>query len=333
MAQRIDFIDLAKGLGISIIALTHTFGLSGGLILDSLCIFKIPLFFILSGLFFRTYDSNYVFLKKKTNQLLIPILLVYLCIGIPSSFLINWHSGTLSAKELFFIPGDMSKINLGVSAASWFLLSLYISNMYFLFTYKVCKGRISMMAICSLGLGFFGYFLNTKGVILPMWLDTSLTTMPFFCLGFILRHHSTILNSIVTKNHYGLLAMSLVLLVCIVYTAWGQDITYVANHYEVHIVLLYAGGIVGSLFIIILSKVINHLPVFSYIGRYSIVVLITHQIQLFFIRNLFYQSGLPQENVVLNCMVFVIITLLSIPIIKFGIKYLPYLFAQKDLIK
>ena len=72
---------------------------------------------------------------------------------------------------------------------------------------------------------------------------------------------------------------------------------------------------------------------YSYIGKYSIVVLITHQAYRFFIRNILYQMEIPQDSNFLNLFVFIILMLIELPTIKYGIKYLPVCFAQKDLWK
>lgn len=93
------------------------------------------------------------------------------------------------------------------------------------------------------------------------------------------------------------------------------------------------GGVIGFLLVFMLSKILNSLPVFSYIGRYSIVVLLTHLLYLFAIRNVLYKLGVDQGALLTNIIVFVVIIAISIPTIKACIKFLPYCFAQKDLIK
>ena len=108
---------------------------------------------------------------------------------------------------------------------------------------------------------------------------------------------------------------------------------YAANRYTgVSFVRLYIGGFFGSIFMILISKFIGRLPIVSYIGRYSIVVLITHQFYLFVIRNVLYQINIPQDSAWVSLGVFLIVVLISLPTIKYGIKYLPYCFAQKELL-
>lgn len=71
MSQRIEFVDLAKGICISLVVLFHVFGDLSGDVIQLMNLFRMPLYFVLSGLFFKTYDGLIPFIKKKTNKLLI----------------------------------------------------------------------------------------------------------------------------------------------------------------------------------------------------------------------------------------------------------------------
>lgn len=73
--KRIEFIDLAKGVCILLVIMMHTDvnvdfpGLRG---------MRMPLYFILSGLFFKDYGGFLNLLVKKANKILIPFLFFYL---------------------------------------------------------------------------------------------------------------------------------------------------------------------------------------------------------------------------------------------------------------
>lgn len=69
--KRIDFIDLAKGICIIMVVVGHcgaTINIPGWEIV------RMPLYFILSGLFFKDYGGWVKFLIQKTNKILIPFL-------------------------------------------------------------------------------------------------------------------------------------------------------------------------------------------------------------------------------------------------------------------
>lgn len=89
MEQRIEFIDLAKGFCILLVILAHVFGDTSGTFIEMMDVFRMPLYFILSGLFFKTYGGIFPFFKKKTNKLLIPFICSYLFIILPAGCLLQ----------------------------------------------------------------------------------------------------------------------------------------------------------------------------------------------------------------------------------------------------
>ena len=193
-----------------------------------------------------------------------------------------------------------------------------------------------MISLFCVLLGILGYSMNVLDLYFPLWFDTSLTVMPFFLCGYLSRHYSNILYENFTKENLVIFIFSLFGLLFTYYVLeHGQlvSIYFFHNDYEVKILSLYLGGISGSYCILLFSKFFRHIPILSYIGRYSIVVLLTHQPILFFIRNTFYQLGVSQAGIFINFLIFIMILLLSVPIIWFCVKYLPYCFAQKDIWK
>lgn len=333
MKHRVEFVDLAKGFCILIIALTHTFGDSGGQTMEFLSIFKIPVFFMLSGFFFREYDSFFVFLKKKTNQLLIPVIFSFLIFSLDwTIFFSIINEEPLCVINLFFLP-DTWKINFGLSPSTWFLVCLFQIFIFYYFLYKIFHNRfILLMAVFAIG--GFGYYLNVIDISLPIWIDTAITTLPFFVIGRMIWREEGLLQKPTADIHYLLFAISFVVIILLFLTMDADDNTfYAANRYtSVSFVRLYLGGFFGSIFMILVSRFIGRLPIVSYIGRYSIVVLITHQFYLFVIRNVLYQINVSQDSAWVSVGVFFIIVLISLPTIKYGIKYLPYCFAQKELL-
>ena len=199
----------------------------------------------------------------------------------------------------------------------------------------ISKNIIIRIAL-SFACGVTGWYLGVSDVSLYAWIDSALTATPFFVMSYIMRHYGTILYNKMSAFDYAIGALCLVLLIGIYYYNKSFNevyIKYMYNRYDVNILTIYFGGIIGTYFILMLSKAFTHIPVLSYIGRYSVVILITHQAYIFFIRNILYQLSLPQDNAYLNFSIFVFLLLIELPTIKYGIKYLPVCFAQKDLWK
>ena len=68
---RIAYIDLAKGFCIALVVFYHSKGVLGVQYLTDIFFvsFRLPLYFFLSGLFFKEYGSFHNFFIKKTNRL------------------------------------------------------------------------------------------------------------------------------------------------------------------------------------------------------------------------------------------------------------------------
>lgn len=336
MKQRIEYIDLAKGICILLVVLLHVYGDTSGTAIRVMNLFRMPLYFVLSGLFFKSYGGLFPFIKKKTNKLLLPFAFFFLFVSIPSSAFLEWRFGTGEVGLGELLLGENGKLNLGINGASWFLLCLFFVNVWFYVAQLLCRGNVVWLAVLSLGCGLVGYALGQSGLFLPLWIDSSLTAMPFFLLGYVSRKYSDILSEPFSRKHLWMFAAALCCLLSVfaVDEAMGRGvIAFGDNHFDIPAASLYLGGMAGTWCVLMFSKRITHVPVISYLGRYSIVVLLTHLIYLFVLRNLLYQLHVPMESGWINFAVFLLIVLLSLPTVRLGTKYLPYCFAQKDLWK
>lgn len=86
-------------------------------------------------------------------------------------------------------------------------------------------------------------------------------------------------------------------------------------------------GIVGSIGFLSLARYINHVPIISYIGRYSIIVLITHKVFILVFGH--FIKGFDGSEI----LVFMLVLFAEIPTIFVCKKYFPYIYAQKELLK
>ena len=336
MTKRIEYIDLAKGICIMLVVLLHVFGDMSGTVIKIMNLFRMPLYFVLSGLFFKQYEGFYSFLKKKTNKLLIPFLFTFILIVLPSTLLLSWkmHTPIVWHDWIFDING---KLNLGIDGTIWFLLCLFFMNIYFYLIFLLCRQNTIGIVILSCLCGLAGYMLNSYNQYLFVWMDSALTALPFFMFGYMMRKYSTVLSEQFSRKDAVLFVASLCVLLAVYYYneyVGKSVIGFARNDYNIPLVSLYIGGIAGTMCVLLFSKFWRYLPVVSYVGRYSIVVLLTHLLYLFIIRNVLYQLSVNQDGRVdVNLLVFVVIIAVSLPTIKFCITYLPYWFAQKDLWK
>lgn len=327
--NRIEFIDLAKGFCILLVLVNHVFGDMSSSWMSFCGLFRMPLYFFLSGLFFKSYGGFINFIRKKSLKLLLPFSLFYLIVDIPSIFLLQYLQTKHIEPSLMLFWGSYGRIKLGITAANWFLLCLLEVNVLFYFIQSICKNKILPVLIFSSVVGFVGYMCNYFHIYLAIWLDTSMTALPFFALGYFIKNKQIILFGKFSKGNALLLVFTLVAFFIIMKNHVSTyEIFYVENTYNESVILLYGGGVLGITLVLLVSKLLKKIPIISYVGRYSIVVLTTHMIYIFIIRNVLFQFRVNQNSVILNWVIVLIIILLSIPTIFYGIRYLPLLFAQ-----
>lgn len=81
-----DFVDLTKGVCIILVVMAHIGGAFDQLDKHSmLSCFRMPLYFFISGIFFKPYEGLSGFTVRKINKLIIPFIFFYV-----SAFLLKY---------------------------------------------------------------------------------------------------------------------------------------------------------------------------------------------------------------------------------------------------
>ena len=126
--KRIGWIDLAKGICIVLVVFNHVnvaLQISYPLT-PQINSFRMPLYFVLSGLFFKQYEGFVGFLKRKTNKLLIPFLFFLLATSvIPYALLhheLRYGSSCVCLKSIsssISFNGSVAKSLHGFKSCWW----------------------------------------------------------------------------------------------------------------------------------------------------------------------------------------------------------------------
>ena len=184
MAQRIQFIDLAKGLCITLVVLYHIntridLNLT---IFSYLSTFRMPLYFLLSGLFFKEYENFFCFLKRKTNKLLIPFLFFYLITSFLMPNILYQFGFTVAKTESLGISGlwaFLTKEQFS-NGPIWFLWCLFELNILFYCIFLLSKqfGKyfVGILVLLSILLGGAGMMLSVNHINLRGFIDTATIT-------------------------------------------------------------------------------------------------------------------------------------------------------------
>ncbi len=323
MVKRIEFIDLAKGICILMVILGHV-----GVPIEilGLKVVRMPLYFILSGLFYKDYGGLRNLIIKKINKLLIPFVFFY-SVSYVLFYLIAWIMPNLKYTAATGIL-DVFFQDHYYNGPIWFLLALFWCNLFCYFIHFVTK-KVIFRILGILIMGGIGCWLGKMHIFLPCKLDSALTAMPFFYFGYMLKSTS-LLYSNKFDRYWFLCILGLWGGACVGEIVFDTPI-FKFSHNDVlgNPFYIYPLSIIEVLSLMLLCKKIKNLPFISYFGRYSIIplclhILIYRPIVLFV--NLL---GVEKGEHIIESLIVIFLCWIAIPIC---IRFLPYVTAQKDLI-
>lgn len=337
MSKRIQYLDLAKGLCITLVVLYHVFRHQHDVpqVVRTLPVFLMPLFFFLSGLFFKEYESFWGFFLRKVNKILIPFAFFYLFTSFALPNILNLFGFTVAATQSLGISGLWAFITEEQFANNpiWFLCALFLVNIYFYAILVLTKWLTSnstyvalTLTIVSFSIGFLGVVYFSNHCNLPGFADSAMSALPFFAMGYLLNNYTDIL----APNRWDKF-LPVIIVLCFAITFYvGGHSGYMSNRYHLHPILVYVCGMAGTMGVLFTAKLLRDLPFVTYWGRYSLMILCTHALLLQVFMPLSRMVRLPKP-----IMAFIVLGVvmfcyqLLIPLMK---KYLPYVTAQKNVI-
>lgn len=282
---------------------------------------RLPLFFFLSGIFFKDYGGFVKTMIRKIDSFILP--LCFFAMLIVAAWLIC-PSGALGDLHEFI----WSFIHLRPSHTIWFLMCLFNLNVLFYMVVRLMGSGDVVLALSVVLVASCGWLLSYNQVRLPMYADTAMTLFPFFYCGYMIKR-----TSFLYRNRYDKYNL-LFSLMCFVFAV---TLAYFMPAYPVHVMNSYPGSfppiyylecalmLFGLLF---LCKAVKRLPVVSFVGRYSIVVLGMHRVVMPFVVVLAGRLGIN----LMPELEFLIVYALCVASIKPMITLFPYFTAQKYLL-
>lgn len=327
--KRIQFIDLAKGLCIILVVLGHLVPVFNENLTFVFC-FRMPLYFCLSGLFYKDYGGIKNLIVKKCNKIFVPFVAWYF---ISYAIYMLGRIITHSELETQYHVWDILITNDIYNIPIWFLLCLFWSNLLF------AGIRIFAKSETYIGIGVLivagaGWSLSFADVFNFLYIGSAMSCLPFFYMGYALKK-TNILCSSVSKNN-DLLIMSFCL-ICACLIAFLSDepprLLYYKNKVSYGNALqIYTCAAMFVLGILLLCKMIGHIPFVSWLGRYSIIVLVIHMPQSAIFGTILESSiGQYVEPTTKYLINFTLVIASMTVVIPFCIRILPHITAQKDI--
>jgi len=294
MRQRIQWIDITKGIAILMVVVGHTLGPYNGQFLGSLIFaFHMPIFFILSGYLFKIHPISQE-AKRGAMNLLLPylttgiliLIINMVALRLPQQPILNKYFPSLwegvksvlyGAGSLVFNPWHWQVQPIG---AIWFLLSMFIAiqlfNTLMQLTATLIRWRFAVRCIIFGVLAILGGRLG-QIVYLPWALNAALFAQLFLYAGYVIKQ-----TELVTRMALPwYLPLAFMWLVSTFQGYFALTVPVSPN-----LLISTLGGIAGSLCVIGFSAWLSHFQstvlvnLLERYGRLSLVVLCFHLIDL-----------------------------------------------------
>lgn len=192
--NRLDWIDIAKGIAIILVIVGHTVPNPCSL-RYAIFSFHMPVFFILAGYTFRPKPWREL-LSGSVSRLLVPYVVLALAWQVPT-FLMSGASLTgdvlLSGFETLVFASGVDVPGFGVAAVgmAWFLAALFMSRLLFNALVRLFDSRevgvIWQAVVCAV-IAFCGLSVSRYlGIFLPFDLDLSCYIVLLMWIGYAAR--------------------------------------------------------------------------------------------------------------------------------------------------
>lgn len=237
--KRIEYIDLMKGICIILVILLHNqIHASNENINDILRNMRMPLYFCLSGLFFKEYNGFLDFVIRKFNKLIIPFIFFAYFPFVLCEIGLNYERSITTYLLMGIEPYNFPL---------WFLRCLFITYiLYFLF-YKITKRLPLTIQTIGIFLIAFSAYTTIQNLTLPnnvivkilensiFNIITAFIALPFFHIAAIVRHKGFLSQNI--KSEYVIVLFIIFFLIWIL--TYQNNIDYRTIHFGKNFLFLY----------------------------------------------------------------------------------------------
>lgn len=192
--QRVLWIDVAKGFGITAVVLGH-YLVEGGPVWRYIYWFHMPFFFVLSGYLCRPPDSLdgfWEWTKRRARHLLVPYLLVTVLLTAARYLAeVVFHRGEvdmawMAHDALLVLAGG--KLMIGLYAVFWFVTCLFATQIVFAAIYLRFRNRNAVLLLVAAAYlaAHVESLLAAAGTELPVpWsLDVAMIALAYFASGY-----------------------------------------------------------------------------------------------------------------------------------------------------
>lgn len=261
--SHLDFLDLAKGIGILLVVLGHGM-FPNHFLIDS---FHMPLFFILAGITFtppsrQNVSNTKEWLFKKIERILVPYIFFAILSGV-----IEVAVGRVNPSSPFNSP-------------LWFLQTLFCSLLiYYIVNMFMSNRRINVMCVCIAVSAYYIYKYTHVASVLPFAIYRALIAMVFIHIGTLLSNYykkeQRITSALIISMVAFFVFMSGLYVSIRYYNVIGLNF-YSGSIFTYNIWLPWLLVISGSISVLYVSKLIKSMKPLNWMGINSLVIMCVH---------------------------------------------------------
>lgn len=259
MTHRNLSVDTLKGIGIILMIVAHTYG-PNNIIWDLIFSFHMPLFFIVSGLFFKERSVKDT-IWKISRQLLIQYIFICISIIILSQI-----------KRPHPITSDLEEVLYGMGPG-WFIIAMAQVRLYFTLIYKTFK-RFYLIISLTISL-LTAILISIFQISMILAFMPALCSLFFYAFGYSIKSYQ-IKNHVNRYPHISLFAGLLLWL----NSSFFGEVELASCTFKLFIID-FMGSIGGTyVFYVVSKKIVNTKLgiLLSFTGKYSLAILCIHSI-------------------------------------------------------
>ena len=276
LAKRLEYIDFIKGFGIFLVVLGHATLPRSPYIYS----FHVPLFFFISGYFFKDKPvlEN---LKSKLKRIYFPFVISNVLTWL-FFVTIDLLKGVPAGKQSYI---DLLRTIAGIDSSVpqngplWFLLCLFSLSVMFILITLIKTEYLRLIIVLALSVS--GYFLSRAVSDLPFKIETAMMMAPFFYAGNVFGRYGfsdridkfsgiAVFNISVLLSYLNYVTNSYNLKLSGI-----ERISVLENSYG-NVFLFYFSALCAIIFITVISKKIIRISAVNYLGKNSLIILCLH---------------------------------------------------------
>lgn len=278
--QRLDYIDVFRSLGIIAMVMGHIN--FGGAFDHFIHAFHMPMFFFISGFFYRRRDCSVgEYFGKKARSLLIP----YISFGI-AHYLVDIILHGFSIKPLIYLF-TFNTGGLPIAGALWFLTALFFTDVFY---FLLDRWNVKWLIIPLVLVGSFADQLLPYP--LPWALSASFVGLGLYWFGEMSKKYEAKLEKLLNMNWWRILVVGAITTILIFVNGC---INMRQGRYAI-IPLFWINALLSVYLGISISKMIcktGKIKWLTSIGRNSIVYVCLNQIVIRILYKVFSYIQMP----------------------------------------